>query len=92
MVGSPVTRVAINAQVQVGASGGVAPFLGALVKALGALDDGADRYVLVGHSGIREWLESIRGDNQDILLTDARRWGCRRRNPRQGRAAAAGRL
>lgn len=59
-------KIAVNARLELEESGGKSIFLGALIRALGELDDSDETYVLVGMSSNREWLESIRSDNQIV--------------------------
>ena len=62
-------RVAINAQIVPGGSGGVESALIGLVHALGRLDDGPEEYVIIGPAENREWLKPYMGANQRIILT-----------------------
>ena len=61
-----MVKVAINAQMFLGPSGGVGIFVGALITALGNLHDSNDSYVLVGKDENADWLNSIKGDISDI--------------------------
>jgi glycosyltransferase involved in cell wall biosynthesis len=61
---------AINANLSLGRSGGIETFLGALITALGNLSASNESYLLIGNSSNFEWLESIKGDNQTVLLED----------------------
>jgi glycosyltransferase involved in cell wall biosynthesis len=63
-------RVAIDAQVALGEAGGIAPFVRNLVRALGRLTDGSERYVIVVKPGQEsEWQGSQLGPNQTLVKT-----------------------
>ncbi len=65
---SETIRVAINAQIHTRFSaGGVNTVLAGLIKALSSLD-GEDKYVIVGTSENREWLEQFLGENQELVI------------------------
>lgn len=62
-------KVAIDARVEPGISGGVAPFVRNLVYSLGRLTDGNEEYVIVVASRKqRAWLEPFLGPNQRLLV------------------------
>ncbi len=64
--------VVINAQVPPGGRwGGVQQFVAGLVCALGRLDDGPERYVVLGPSEGAEWLEPYLGPNQRLVAEPA---------------------
>jgi glycosyltransferase involved in cell wall biosynthesis len=64
-------RVALNAQTIPGASGGVAPFIANLVRALGQLCDGSETYVIIVNSQQQcEWLKPLLGPNQRFAIRD----------------------
>lgn len=65
-------KIAINAQLDPQAIGGITPFLGGLISALGKLEDGDEEYVLVAKRASASWLASIKGENQYIYLADSR--------------------
>ncbi|MBI5304104.1 MAG: glycosyltransferase family 4 protein [Chloroflexi bacterium] len=61
-------RIAIDAQLQpTGQWGGVEQFVLGLVHALGKLDDGAEKYVIVGHWENVDWLKLHIGPNQQLI-------------------------
>lgn len=60
-------RVAIDARINPGRSGGVGAFVKSLVAALGRLEDGGEHYVVVVASPEqRAWLEPVLGRNQTL--------------------------
>jgi glycosyltransferase involved in cell wall biosynthesis len=66
-------------------SGGVATGLGALIRALGRLDDGGERYTVIADSdGQADWLGGLAGSNTGITV--------RRGGPAGDGATAAARL
>lgn len=46
--------------------GGVETYLAALIKSLGQLSDGDDRYVVIGPPSGADWLEKVLGPNQEL--------------------------
>jgi glycosyltransferase involved in cell wall biosynthesis len=62
-------KVAIYANISGYASGagGVQTYLAALIKSLGELDDGPEKYFLLGPSQGAEWLEEVSGSNQKVM-------------------------
>jgi glycosyltransferase involved in cell wall biosynthesis len=71
-------RVAINANLTAGATGGVFQMTQALVRALGSLD-GPERFLLLASSKDQvDWLEECSGPNQEIVVRGRRNiWGRR---------------
>lgn len=64
-------KVAINAQVTPGISGGVAPFVASLIRALGQLHDGLESYtIIVTSQQQRDWLKPVLGPNQQFVMRD----------------------
>ncbi len=62
-------KVAIDARVEPGISGGVASFAKSLVCALGQLSDGDEQYVVVVASRQQQaWMEPCLGPNQRLLV------------------------
>ncbi|NLC72081.1 MAG: glycosyltransferase family 4 protein [Desulfuromonadaceae bacterium] len=62
-------RVAIDAQVLPGTTGGVAQAVMSLVSGLGQLQDGAETYSIIVKSGEqKEWLKPFLGPNQQIVM------------------------
>jgi glycosyltransferase involved in cell wall biosynthesis len=82
----PRLTVAIAAHAGPGGTGGVARFLGSLVHALGRLEDGDERYLIVVRSEAhRAWLQPLLGPNQEIVFeADVARRVARRRRVEQG--------
>jgi glycosyltransferase involved in cell wall biosynthesis len=66
-MGNPPLKVAINAQLLPGTSGGVESVLLGLVAALGRLTDGTEEYILIGPQEDPEWLKPFLGPNQRIV-------------------------
>src|SRR5262245_10330996 len=63
-----VMRIAIHADLRSDAgSGGIRTFLGALIKALGELQDGPEEYVILGPDRGHEWLLDLLGPNQSLV-------------------------
>jgi len=60
-------KVAINAQIPIRGSGGVVPFLTALIKTLGELDDGDEEYIIVVLPKESEWFKPYLGPNQRVV-------------------------
>ena len=62
-------KVAINVKVLSGDAGGILQSTMGLIKALGKLEDGPERYTIVAHSADQlEWLKPLCGSNQQIVL------------------------
>ena len=62
-------KVAIDAQIMPGTSGGVAPVVMGLIHALGHLDDGGEVYsIIVGSEQQLQWLKPFVGPNQQFIL------------------------
>jgi glycosyltransferase involved in cell wall biosynthesis len=66
---SPGLKIGIAAHAGPGGTGGIARFIESLVQALGRLDDGDEKYlILVQSEAHRAWLEPLLGPNQEIVL------------------------
>lgn len=62
-------RVAMDASVTPGATGGVATAVWSLVRALGRVTDGPEEYtIVVGSERQAEWLQPILGPNQKLVF------------------------
>jgi len=62
-------RVAIDAQIAPGTSGGVALFVRSLVRALGRLTDGPESYTIIVNSTQQsDWLSPHLGPNQTLVM------------------------
>ena len=65
-------KVAIDARVTPGVSGGVGQAVMSLVSGLARLDDGDEHYTLiVGSEQQRDWLRPFTGPNQSFVTTPA---------------------
>ena len=64
---NPPLKVALNAQLLPGTSGGVESVLIGLVAALGRLTDGPEEYTVIGPQQDPEWLKPFLGPNQRII-------------------------
>lgn len=68
--------------------GGIQTYLGCLIKALGQLDDGPERYSILCSASNSDWLEGLRGPNQELVRITHRPPGIGRKVlNRLGRAA-----
>jgi glycosyltransferase involved in cell wall biosynthesis len=66
-------KIAIEVHVQPGIAGGVAPALRSLVRALGALTDGPEEYVLaISSDELIEWLGPLGANQRTLALPRAR--------------------
>ena len=66
---APRLKVAIAAHAGPGGTGGVARFVGSLIHALGKLEDGEEKYLVVVRSEAhRAWLQPLLGPNQEIVF------------------------
>jgi glycosyltransferase involved in cell wall biosynthesis len=66
---APRLTVGIAAHAGPGGTGGVARFIGSLIHALGKLDDGPEKYLIVVRSEAhRAWLQPLLGPNQEIVF------------------------
>ena len=80
---APRLKVAIAAHAGPGGTGGVARFVGSLIHALGKLEDGDEKYLIVVRSEAhRAWLQPLLGPNQEIVF-EAAMVQARRRNRQQ---------
>lgn len=62
-------KVAIDAQIMPGTSGGVAPFIANLIRALGQLCDGSEAYTIIVRSPQQaDWLKPFLGPNQYVAI------------------------
>ena len=60
-------RVVIDAAFRPEQAGGVGTYIGALIKALGELDDAGDEYVIVGPQQQDAWPQEMLGPNQKMI-------------------------
>ena len=61
--------IAINAQLRLhSGAGGIASVLAGLISALGKLEDGPEKYLVIGPPDDHEWLEDLLGSNQNLIL------------------------
>ena len=65
----PILKVAIEAHPSPGGISGIARFVASLIHALGKLEEGAERYLIVVRSEeSHAWVKSLLGPNQEIVF------------------------